>query len=102
MRSLIDLYLFCFQVFTSALILFFKHITDKASFHNLFSQSNHFNRPLRIREGDFGLLVKHLLNRGVFTWFSYTSLNNSLTEARCTSDILLDPFLSPYRLISSY
>ena len=55
-----------------------------------------------IWEGDFVLLVKHLLNQGVFTWFSYTSLNNFLTEDRCTSDILLGPFLSPYRLISSY
>lgn len=40
-RSVIDLYLYRFQVFTSALMLFFKQITYEASFHNLFSQPNH-------------------------------------------------------------
>ena len=41
MRSVFYLYLFRFQGFTNDLMLFFKQLTDEASFHNIFSQPNH-------------------------------------------------------------
>ena len=48
-----NLYLFLFQGFTSDLMLFFKQLTDEASFHNLFSQPNHevkqIAQPLVVR-----------------------------------------------------
>ena len=46
-RSVVDLYLFCFQYFISTLVLFFKQIKSEAGFHNLFSQPNHIKRHSR-------------------------------------------------------
>ena len=60
-RSVIDLYLYRFQVFTSALMMFFKQITYEASFHNLFSQPNHTTEANRATEGCAIFLIQRIV-----------------------------------------
>ena len=83
-RSVVDLYLFRFQYFISTLVLFFKQIKSEAGFHNLFSQPNHINHPIRYLGGRFCLFFPHIFPTRKFVspliFITFVKLNHLFTS----------------------